>query len=87
MNLSRKLYILSPRRVTLQPIFIPSRSLNAETDFFALVTTRFLTGDDAHIPGGILYCLGIVLDVADAHVEHDLSSFGTCIGDLYLNVC
>src|SRR5215510_4449931 len=35
---SRNSYILSPRSVTVAPTFIPSRSLKAAIDFFALVT-------------------------------------------------
>src|ERR1700687_2097265 len=38
---SRNSYMRSPRRVTLQPIAWPSRTLNVATDFFALVTAGF----------------------------------------------
>ena len=40
-SLSRKTYIRSPRSVTLQPTFMPSRSLNAAIDFFAFVMIGF----------------------------------------------
>ena len=40
-SLSRKMYIRSPRSVTFAPMFMPSRSLNAAIDFFALVTIGF----------------------------------------------
>ena len=39
MKRSRNSYIRSPRSVTIAPMLIPSRSLNAAIDFFALVTT------------------------------------------------
>src|SRR5882757_9084473 len=38
---SRNSYMRSPRKVTLQPIAWPSRTLNVATDFFALVTAGF----------------------------------------------
>jgi hypothetical protein len=38
---SRNSYMRSRRRVTLQPIGMPSRSLNCAIDFFALVMTGF----------------------------------------------
>src|SRR5208283_442765 len=38
---SRNSYMRSPRRVTLQPIAWPSRTLNVATDFLALVTAGF----------------------------------------------
>src|ERR1700736_4598758 len=38
---SRNSYILSPRRVTMAPMGIPSRTLKAAMDFLALVVTGF----------------------------------------------
>jgi hypothetical protein len=40
-SLSRNVYIRSPRKVTLQPMDIPSRNLNAAIDFLAFVMTAF----------------------------------------------
>src|SRR5271154_7246306 len=41
MRRSRNSYIVSPRRVTIAPIGIPSRTLKAAMDFLALVVTGF----------------------------------------------
>src|SRR5579875_3281679 len=38
---SKNSYMRSPRRVTMQPMDMPSRSLKAAMDFLALVTTGF----------------------------------------------
>ena len=40
-SLSTKSYMRIPRSVTMQPIFIPVRSLNAATDFLAFVIIGF----------------------------------------------
>src|ERR1700751_2282688 len=41
ISLSRNSYIFSPRNVTIAPIGMPSRTLKAAIDFFALVDTGF----------------------------------------------
>src|ERR1700730_17992446 len=41
MRRSRNSYIVSPRRVTIAPMGMPSRTLKAAIDFFALVVTGF----------------------------------------------
>ena len=62
----------SRRRVTLQPIGMPSRSLNCAIDFFALVMTGFwpaISSISAAAWSTLLLVLG---RFADTHVEHDL---------------
>src|SRR6202453_2892146 len=41
MRRSRNSYIVSPRRVTMAPMGMPSRTLKAAMDFLALVVTGF----------------------------------------------
>src|SRR5271167_3395775 len=41
MRRSRNSYIVSPRRVTIAPMGMPSRTLKAAIDFFARVVTGF----------------------------------------------
>ena len=69
---SRNSYARSSRSVTVRPTGMPSRSLNAATDLRA----RRMFGCWPAIVGelllGGLEHLGVLLGLADAHVERDL---------------
>ncbi len=62
----------SPRSVTFAPIFMPSRSLNAAIDFFALVMTGFWPRDRDELVDRHVQRLRVDDRFADAHVDHDL---------------
>src|SRR5262247_1709015 len=82
---SRNSYILSPRSVTVAPTFIPSRSLKAAIDFFALVTIGFcpeiviksLTAESMILAFWIASPKPMLMTI--------FSSFGTLIGFLWPN--
>ena len=62
----------SRRRVTLQPIGMPSRSLNCAIDFFALVITGFWPAISSISAAAGLDLLLVLGRLADAHVDDDL---------------
>src|SRR5262249_32434 len=82
---SRNSYILSPRSVTVAPTFIPSRSLKAAIDFFALVTIglcpeiviKSLTAESMILAFWIASPKPMLMTI--------FSSFGTLIGFLWPN--
>ena len=49
---SRNSHIRSPRRVTLAPMALPSRSLKPAIDFLARVIDRLLAGDGGQVADG-----------------------------------
>ncbi len=84
-SLSRNTYIRSPRSVTLAPMFIPSRSLNAAMDFFALVMTGFwplmVVSSSTAFSSAFEFWIASPTDM----LMTTFSSFGTIIGFLYSN--
>src|SRR5213083_1748506 len=66
MSRSRNSYIRAPRSVTFAPIGMPSRILTCATDL------RALAGDRGELLHSGVELLGVVLRLADAHVERDL---------------
>ena len=62
----------SPRRVTLTPMALPSRSLKPAIDFLARVTSGFWPVMIVEVVDGALEQRRLVDGRADAHVDHDL---------------
>ena len=62
----------SPRRVTLAPMALPSRSLKPAIDFLALVTIGFWPVIDREVATAPSSSDGCCDGRADAHVDDDL---------------
>ena len=62
----------SPRSVTIVPIAMPSRSLNAAIDLRALVITGFWPGNGAQFGDRAVHQLGVAGGFAHADVDRDL---------------
>ena len=62
----------SPRRVTLAPMALPSRSLKPAIDFLALVMSGFWPVISVRSRDGALEQRRLRDGRADAHVDHDL---------------
>ncbi len=68
----------SPRSVTMQPIGIPSRTLKAAIDFFALSHNRLLAGDLGQLGHRRIQHLGVLRCLAHAHVDDNLLQLRNC---------
>ena len=62
----------SRRSVTITPIFWPLRSLKTAMSFFARDDDRRLAGDQLQLLDAVVDHLGLVLGLAEAHVDRDL---------------
>ena len=72
MSRSKNSHLRSPRRVTLAPMALPSRSLKPAIDFLALVTTAFWPVMISRSRDGAVEQRLLLERLADAHVEDDL---------------
>jgi hypothetical protein len=62
----------SPRSVTMQPIDMPSRSLNCAIDLVALVITGFWPAICAQLVHRAVHQLGVLCGFAQPDVDRDL---------------
>ena len=72
----------TPRSVTMQPMGTFSRILKPAMAFSRLGDHGLLAGDLGQVADGVVHDLLVGHGLADAHVQRDLLSRGTCITDL-----
>ena len=69
----------SPRRVTITPIFMPSRSLKVAMSFLARDDHRRLAGDELELLEAVLDHLGSSLALPRPMLTETFKIRGTCI--------